>query len=381
MAVGTPDPLIPSVTITEVTPVDLSVRPPLFSVLTGFLLVPSITSAPDPTLFLRAVLDDTTFRLNRFSGLTVAILCAADSGVIRLQDNTVTDCFGGAWFDSLGLTDLGGANELVRLLSQAAFAQPVVTDVARDLQLAMSYPAPQQLEGGSRSPRGVSALQKFRFARRAESAKGRRLLSLLPSAAHSGELLNLLRSAPDVSLAPRFHITNNQIDAQPGDGTPSGFGLLIFASSGQAAAGVDSSVLVNSNEVRASWPFAAAFIIGANSNTVTGNLILNQHVPTEAGKLPFSLVIFPPPPSKSEGPRTPPTTTVTAAPELPAAGPVAVTGNVLKGRSNLAEFQRSDIVLFDVSTVPQLASLKPQLDQLNSWKFLNFEPLAPPSGP
>jgi hypothetical protein len=245
----------------------------------------------------------------------------------------------------------------VQSLSRAAFDQPVVTNVTRALQLAMSFPPPLSNVTSVAGSKVSGPSTKLRFTRRSVPVAGQSVLSILPLAARSGELVSLLRPAPDTALALRVHMTDNLVDALPGDGTPSGWALLILGSSSQVTSGVDSSVLLNSNELRAAWTFAVASVHGANNFCITGNLILNQQAPDATGKIPWSLMIDPPQPPLP----------ATGAPPPRSAGSSAVTGNVFEGNTNLSDLQRPDIVPFD--------STSPQFSQLNNWKFFNFEPL------
>jgi hypothetical protein len=335
----------------------LFVTPPLFSALTGFLMVPSIDASGQdtdvPLLLSRAVLDRATFRLNRLQGLTVAVLSAADSGAIRFQDNTVTDCFGGVWFDSLALTDVAGAEDFQKILTQLENGN---TDIASALQLAMLYPAPQALGVRLVALRPRVLPLAATSARHPVSAEKVRVFSLLSSSLQTVDSLKLLSLSSGMALSPRFHVANNQIDALPGDGSSSGIALLLVAGFGgnrDLQPDAASSVLVSANEFRNRGPASVDFtvlIFGATSNSLTANFILNEQTPAPTADppvIPVSLFIVP-----GEN------------------GAMAVTGNVLNCKSNLDNFQRSDIQSFPTDTVPQLA-------QLNNWKFLNFEPLPP----
>jgi hypothetical protein len=171
------------------------------------------------------------------------------------------------------------------------------------------------------------------------------------------ESLKLLSLSEGVALSPQFHVTNNQIDALPGDGSSSGIALLLLAGFGgnrDLQPDASSSVLVSANEFRNRGPASVDFtvlIFGATSNSVTANVILNEQTPAPTATPPVnpvSLLIAP------------------AAEN----GAMAVTGNVLNCRSTLSDLLRSDIQSFPTDTVPQLA-------QLNNWKLLNFEPLPP----
>ena len=312
-----------------------------------------------PQLRARAVLDRAAFRLNRLQGLTVAVLSAADSGAIRFQDNTVTDCFGGVWFDSLALTDVSGAEEFEQILTQLENGN---TNIASALQLAMFYPAPQALGARLLALRPRVLPLAATSARQPVNAKKVRVFSLLSPSLQTVDSLKLLSLSAGVALSPQFHVTNNQIDALPGDGSSSGLALLLLAGFGgnrDLQPDAASSVLVSANEFRNRGPAFVDFtvlIFGATSNSLTANIILNETPPDPNANPPVnpvSLFILPGPGEN---------------------GAMAATGNVLNCTSNLDNFQRSDIQSFPTDTVPELA-------QLNNWKFLNFEPLPPQPQP
>jgi hypothetical protein len=297
-----------------------------------------------PQLRARAVLDRAAFRLNRLQGLTVAVLGAADAGAIRFQDNTVMDCYGGVWFDSLALTDVSGAEKFERILTFVLRN----TDIVSALQLAMFYPAPQAIGARLVALRPRVRPLAAMSARQPVSAKKVRVFSLLSSSLQTVEGLKLLSLSEGVALSPQFHVTNNQIEALPGDGSSSGFALLLIGGNRGVRPDAASSVLVSANKFRNRGPTLAGShvdiftvgIFGATSNSLTGNLILNEQTSD-----PTALSLL-----------------ITAAKN----GAMAVTGNVLNCVSNLSDLPRNDILPID--TVPELA-------QLNYWKFLNFEPL------
>lgn len=148
---------------------------------------------------------------------------------------------------------------------------------------------------------------------------------------------------------------NNQIDTLPDDGTPSSFAVLLLAQSargaekGTSGAAGGSSVVMNGNELRnrsvAPFGYTAA-IIGADSNSITGNIFLNLYPPPDnTGKLPLSLGVYP-----LEGVA------------------MAVAGNVFNCRSTVGLVDRTDIQSFP-TPLPN--------GQLNRWKYCNSEPMPP----
>lgn len=147
---------------------------------------------------------------------------------------------------------------------------------------------------------------------------------------------------------PQLQVANNQVMATislpPTQKSSTGWALLLAA-----ANETYSSAVVNANDLRAAWYNNVVLISGFAYSSITSNVIANlltSAPPDTTGKLPLSLGVF------------------------PANTPAAIAGNFLSGRSNLGSgSQRPDVVPFDNSN--------PALAQLNTWKFLNYEPLPP----
>ncbi len=290
----------------------LEIPPPVM--LSAFMIAPSIeflanggASGPgDSHLIARAVLDDAEFIDNRMEGLTVAVIGVTGAGNVRFQDNSITDCLGGIWF---GGVDSNDAIQARAFQSIFTFGVGGVKDVGTALGIAMAYPLP-------------------------------------------GAKLNAEVALP----TPRFHLTGNRIDSLPADGGTSGSAvvLILFLPSDRDVADRDvantSSLLLNSNDLRNRSGSAvedptlvavATALLFSNSTVVEGNLIQNLGTTAlgAAGGSPvYSLYVG-----------------------SPSVSPLAVTGNVLKGKSIIP--QRSDITNFDSNTV---------FGQLNSWQFLNY---------
>jgi hypothetical protein len=60
----------------------------------GYLLVPSLATDADVRM-APALLEDGVFQDNRFTGLMAAIFVAANNGVVKVERNTVRDCYAG----------------------------------------------------------------------------------------------------------------------------------------------------------------------------------------------------------------------------------------------------------------------------------------------
>jgi Family of unknown function (DUF6519) len=79
----------------------------LLPFLIGYLLSPSLvtgSSANEP-LIVPSLLQDAVIRDNRFAGLTSAILTIADTGIVRLESNTVFQCISGFFLAPVELGD------------------------------------------------------------------------------------------------------------------------------------------------------------------------------------------------------------------------------------------------------------------------------------
>jgi hypothetical protein len=322
-------------------PVETVVRSStLFFFSAGFIMVPSVAGASgsDPKLLSLPVLKSAAFRENRFSRFTVAVLSAANTGVVRFQDNAITDCFGGLWLDALGMGNIESAERVLGLFSTADFGY-----ISQAIEVATLYPLPGDDSPSSTSTQGGTGPQV--------SPSGRPL-TVLPQKFRGSSMAGILQKT---SLLPRLYIMNNQIDTLPADETPSSFAVLLLAQSaagaekGASGAAGGSSVVMNANELRnrsvAPLGYTAA-IIGADSNSITGNIFLNLFPPPDnTGKLPVSLGVFP---------------FQDAA--------MAVAGNVFNCRSSLGLVGRTDIQSFPVAF---------PTGQLNQWKYCNSEPLPP----
>ncbi len=239
-----------------------------------------------------AALGNAEFRHNQFQGLSVALFSTAVTGAIGIRENTVSGCFGGFWLSN---------SDLSASLKEAAASDATFQNIANALALMQ--------------PRQVPLI--------------------------------LLR------MTPQFQVVDNQMTVGPAllafQKPSSGWAVLISA--GSAA---NSSLVLNANDLRASWYNNVVLISGVAYSSITSNVIVNLLMsapPDSTGKVPLSLGVFP------DGTAT------------------AVAGNVLFGRSNLGPgfTPRADIQAFDANAIQQI----PALAQLNTWKFLNYEPTPP----
>src|SRR5207245_2909273 len=118
----------------------------------------------DPQLLSLPLLDRAVFRDNKFRRLTIAVLSAANTGVVRFQENSVTDCYGGIWLDSLGMGNIVSAESVLGLFSADDFSH-----IPQAIEVATLYPLAGEMAGSASGERVIAG-----------SSSGR-LLSVLPA--------------------------------------------------------------------------------------------------------------------------------------------------------------------------------------------------------
>jgi hypothetical protein len=278
--------------LTDPVAVPLVTTPPPVS-LSALLMMPSIdpnfvptpatanNPAPEANLLAQTILDQAEFTGNRMQGLTVSILGSAATGVVKLKDNTMTDCVGGIWFAGLATDNVASAGDFesgVQTLMQQGM------NANEAMQVAMWYPLPQ--------PSTITAR---------------------------------------VTLSTRFHVVDNIIDALPNDFTTSGPACFLWIiappDTSNTAPDLNTSILCNSNQLRnrsnpssnSSSVFGTTAILSGAANTVVnGNLIRNMQTSTGDGtNTIFALLVSP-------------------------GKPEAIVGNVVVGLNNLAT-ARNDV--------------------------------------
>lgn len=300
----------------------LEVPPPPI-MLSAFMIAPSIefltnaaaTGASNSRLLARAVLDEAQFTDNHMEGLTVGVIGVSGAGKVRFQDNLITDCIGGIWFGAIDNANASRGNDDVKQIGyfQSLFNVSGGEPVKEALNVALAYP-----------------------------------------------LANLKVNSQPALPTQQFHLTGNRIDALPADGGTSGSAVILLLAPlfTSDPLDFDVSLLLNSNELRnrgrtigEPLSLAPTAFLYSQAAVVQGNLIQNLVTPVEPGAVGsgsiFSLIIQ--------------------------AFELAVTGNVLKGKSVISDLSditnhrnpddRSDITNFDNNIV---------FHQLNSWRFLNY---------
>jgi len=214
--------------------------------LTGYLLSPNLITTGEQRVFqiVPSLLQDALIRDNRFAGLTTAMLIVADTGVIRVETNTVLQSLSGFWFTPL---ELGEVLAIDETNVETAF-------------LGLLFPLP-----------GSFRTQEF-------------------AQKYEGDVLSI----PNFDrLSLSFYGAGNDIDTQVGEGTQilSGPGLVVAGS--QRRKGdqrqrdrlTSSSVILSANKIRNyleprnESKFSGTVLISSVERcTITGNLILNEYV-------------------------------------------------------------------------------------------------------
>jgi hypothetical protein len=212
--------------------------------LTGYLLAPSLISTQEQKTFeiVLSLLQDAVIRDNRFAGLTTAMLIVADTGVIRVETNTVLQSISGFWFTPLELGEVLGINEL-----------NIKTAI-----LGYLFPLP-------------------------ESSDVRRLAQKV-----EGDVLNI----PGIDrLSLSFYAAGNDIDTQVSNESQVLSGPSLVVAGNKRRNGklrqqrsTSSSVILSANKFRnhteplhqRTFP-GTVLIRNVERSTVTGNLILNEY--------------------------------------------------------------------------------------------------------
>ncbi|PZV11713.1 MAG: hypothetical protein DCF22_13820 [Leptolyngbya sp.] len=206
--------------------------------LTGYLLSPSLIPTQEQNVFeiVPSLLQDAVIRDNRFTGLTTAMLILADTGMVRVETNTVLQCISGFWLTPIEFDKVWVDNRETAFLG-FLFPLPDFFDAR---QLA------QKFEGNFQNIPGIDRLS----------------LSL--------------------------HASGNDIDTQVTEGSQvlSGPGLVVAGNQRRRDnrdRPTTSSVLLTANKFRSHIPEESTrisretvLISNVERCIVTGNLILNE---------------------------------------------------------------------------------------------------------
>jgi hypothetical protein len=216
-----------------------------FLFLVGYLLSPSLILIKEELKIVPSLLQDAVIRDNRFTGLTAAMLILADTGMVRLEANTVSQCISGFYLTPIELGEVLGVN------IETAF-------------LGLLYPLPDSFDVGN-------------IAKKYE---------------------NNIQNIPGIDrLSLSLHASANDIDTQilylEGKEL-SGPGLVVAGNKrlnsdkpqerGKSDRLTTSSVLLTANKIcnrmpQANREFSKTTVLISNVErcTITGNLILNEY--------------------------------------------------------------------------------------------------------
>lgn len=309
----------------------------------GYLMLPSgilASTSSEPTStqsssrergqVMGALLQDAIFRDNLFEGLTFATFVISD-GTVKFESNTVRKCVAGIWLESLSFwsavspelvinqrypmtaleeKELGVFNEDLSLI----FTTPAIVFA---IALALFYPLPQS----TLSQQSLDICQVGRDTTEISAAVIQHYLS----AAHKA------------GLSLSAHLYNNTVDTLKIDREIISIGLLILGEFPQESrenitnTDTNSDTIVSANKIlNKATKAPTVFIISTQYSVITGNLFLNEahkivqrcNYESQLNTVPtaFSL-IFIPGLSNSHS-------------------RFAITGNVLRGESNLRSLRR-----------------------------------------
>lgn len=200
--------------------------------LVGYLLSPSLIPTTEPNEFniVPSLLQDAVIRDNLFTGLTTAMLILADTGMVRVETNTVFQCISGFWLAPIELGEVLGANETALL--------------------GFLFPLPDSFDVREMA-------QKFE-----ENDLDRLSLSLHASA---NDIDTQVIEGSQVLSGPGLVVAGNK--RQNPDPSPEG---------GNRDRLTTSSVLLTANKFRNHFPEGTVWISDVERCAVTGNLILNE---------------------------------------------------------------------------------------------------------
>jgi hypothetical protein len=268
---------------------------------------------------LHPYLEDALIRDNLFASLSAAVVIFADAGVVRLEDNTVRDCVVGFSITTMNAVEglLISGDKDMRPPDEDVWEVFINMRLTRELfltifVLSITYPLPS----------GVSV----------NELRGRE---------------QQRRKPPELRLS--LNIAHNDIESFVRKGA-SGAGILVIdapprdiinSDNRERINSTNSKMILSSNQIRSrSGDAPTVFIIQIEWLSVTGNLILNEGTTTSEGETIRSFIYG---------------ASIVAA-QFKRNVPLAVTGNVFQGVTNLGSIMRTGF------TAP-----------LNTWEFANTE--------
>jgi hypothetical protein len=247
---------------------------------------------------------------NRFFGLDAAGLIYGNLASVRLEGNTVEQCYVGFWFFSF--RSLAFMNDIFSKSGQITNRYsplPIDPVMALGAGFARGYPLPPAFDA---TKAGAISVKNIFFTPKGpnsniEIIRQGFIMNSLMAAAEQPAVAQVKRPFPLAMLA-----TGNQIDAievlDQNNPAPVGVRLLVWNDDQD----VFGSVTINSNQIRnqtQKHPLPTVGVLLATRCTVTGNMIMNELDGSD--KVSLSIIPFP---------------SITDQ-----EGQIAVTGNVFRG--------------------------------------------------
>lgn len=231
-------------------------------------------------------LQDATIERCLFQGVTVATLVMAQLGTLRIDKNTVRNCYGGFWFLSLGGPSwvtvydvLAGNSEAYQDLAvsnAAALLDPIfmlATAIGR--VLPTTPPA-----GGPLVSRKIVApsTAELTLARQAFSAKVTamppKIDAIFTKLGAPGSAAPIPAADTGTSVSLRLDLCDCQVDSIIAD-SYSGAGLFVADLTDGAG-----SALLHGSRIRSRFPGGqTAFALGLGEAAITGNIVANEVPP------------------------------------------------------------------------------------------------------
>jgi hypothetical protein len=325
--------------VTQVTGGRLGVPAP-YQLTFGYLQLPDASAATH--LSAPQLLHDATIEQSLFQGLTVPALAMAQLGTLRVDSNTIRNCYGGFWFVSLANAaqtfifdqfNVGDAGlyQQFATVGMAALRDGVFVIADQIGQLLLTAAA----GGGISTPSGPAISAGAQLAGAPEILRRLGVPAVhvvlppeaptvpvpapavpgsAPAAPASAVAVPVADTGTSVSL--RLDVCDCQVDTIIAD-SYSGAGLVVV----DLAAG-ESSAILHGNRFRSRFPMGETVLVsGLSEAAVTGNLVGNEIAPQISWLTSYSVVLNP-------GTGQTPLNAVLDPSAAPFGTAVAVTGNV-----------------------------------------------------
>jgi hypothetical protein len=286
----------------------------------------------------QSVLHDAAIEDCLFQGITVPALAVDRLGDLRLQDNTVRDCYGGFWlwalaesadvlafdvvpvgnaglrsdFEALGVTALGDvipliASAMVRVLPQKPptdstwtagviepASQETIARVATGVRAFFNQipAAPATAGQGPSSPPSSASSPPSSAEGSAQAQVGAiPALDTLLSSLGTAEQAVPLATDTGVNIALRLDMSGCQVDAVLAE-SYSGAALIVADRSTTLGA-TPGSALIRGNRLRNRFPNGqTALVVGMGDVAITGNVMANEILEQRIRGTTYSLVLL-----------------------------------------------------------------------------------------